>query len=177
MKIAPTLTKPPDSGTFFRVYTETPEHGYRTFYLDSQTHRVIWNLLCKLSVSKREAPPGRQVSTGNPERLEKIVRYIEANLERKVSLDQLARHVGMSNPGLSRFCSRHLPGGFSSFLIALRLDRATHLLLSSSYTILYIALSCGFESISHFNKQFRKRFGVSPSDFRKETSKTTSVSK
>ncbi|MDL2323454.1 AraC family transcriptional regulator, partial [Bacteroidales bacterium OttesenSCG-928-A17] len=95
-------------------------------------------------------------------------RYMEANLDRKINLNRVASHIGMNSKSLSWFCSHHLPGGFSAFLIAMRLDRAADLLLSTSDTVLYISLSCGFESISNFNKQFRKKFGMSPSNFRRK---------
>jgi transcriptional regulator GlxA family with amidase domain len=49
----------------------------------------------------------------------------------------------------------------------LRLDRAAWLLLTSSATVLDIALETGWESHETFTRAFRSRFGVTPSSFRK----------
>jgi AraC-like DNA-binding protein len=50
----------------------------------------------------------------------------------------------------------------------LRLDRAGMLLLRSGSTILAIALEVGFESHETFTRAFRRRFGVTPSTFRRQ---------
>jgi AraC-type DNA-binding domain-containing proteins len=177
MESITTLTEPPDSKVFFRINAETPEGDFQVFYFDSETHKFVWDLLCNLSPPKKISPSRNEnrVTNGNPERIEKIIRYMKDNLDKKIYLDQVAGHIGMSRKGLSCFCSRYLPGGFTVFLNTLRLNRAANLLLSTDNTVLYIALCCGFESISHFNDQFRKRFGVNPSVFRKNKNKTNSV--
>jgi Transcriptional regulator containing an amidase domain and an AraC-type DNA-binding HTH domain len=97
----------------------------------------------------------------------KIIRYMETHLDPKISLDDIARHIGMSRKGLSSFCSHYLPCGFTVFLNTLRLNHAAELLVLAKYTLLYIALSCGFESISHFNDCFKKTLRNHSVEFQK----------
>jgi transcriptional regulator GlxA family with amidase domain len=54
----------------------------------------------------------------------------------------------------------------------LRLDRGAWLLLTSSATVLDVALETGFENHETFTRAFRTRFGVTPSVFRKNRGKT-----
>ena len=54
----------------------------------------------------------------------------------------------------------------------LRLDRAAWLLLTSRATVLDVALETGFENHETFTRAFRRRFGVTPSVFRKNRGKT-----
>lgn len=54
----------------------------------------------------------------------------------------------------------------------LRLDRGAWLLLTTRTTILDIALETGFESHETFTRAFRRRFGVTPSSFRRERGAT-----
>jgi AraC-like DNA-binding protein len=58
---------------------------------------------------------------------------------------------------------------FSRFLLAQRLARAHHMLsnpLLAERTISSIAYDAGFGDLSHFNRAFRHRYGVTPSDIR-----------
>ncbi len=57
---------------------------------------------------------------------------------------------------------------FSDFLLLLRLERSRQLLRSghTATTIASIAHACGFNDLSYFNRTFRRRFGITPSDFR-----------
>jgi len=57
----------------------------------------------------------------------------------------------------------------------LRLDRGAWLLLTSSATVLDVALETGFENHETFTRAFRTRFGVTPSAFRKNRGKDTAA--
>lgn len=168
---------PDGSGKFFRIYAEKPEDeknaengvpgNFQTFYLDYDAYRIIWEMLCDLAL-RDKTPENGERRQKNEERMEKIINYMRKNRSRKISLEELSIQVGMSRKGLSRFCKQYLPGGFSNYLNSLRLEQAAKLLLSTRHTILYIALCCGFSSLSHFNDRFKKQFGTNPSDFRGE---------
>lgn len=52
--------------------------------------------------------------------------------------------------------------GFSDVLTGIRLDRARELLASSAIRVVDIAMGVGFSDLSHFNRRYRERFGVTP---------------
>ena len=55
---------------------------------------------------------------------------------------------------------------FSKYILEKRLQRACALLTSSPAAVTEIALQCGFNTISYFNRAFKNRFGVSPVEYR-----------
>jgi transcriptional regulator GlxA family with amidase domain len=92
---------------------------------------------------------------------------------RHVSDPDFDTRVATKEAGLSRMhvnrrlrattgCSTH------NFICALRFRRARELLRESSLSVCDVARAVGFRSASHFAKVFRKRFGLSPSEFVKE---------
>ena len=54
---------------------------------------------------------------------------------------------------------------FHEYCLLLKLKKAESLLLGTTDKILDIALECGFDNISYFNKAFKKRYGMSPSEY------------
>lgn len=62
---------------------------------------------------------------------------------------------------------------FSDFVLFLRLERSRQLLRSPARaisTIASVAHACGFNDLSYFNRTFRRRYGLTPSEFRNEAS-------
>jgi AraC-like DNA-binding protein len=66
-----------------------------------------------------------------------------------------------------KFFKETMGTGFTAYLIDYRLEIAAEMLLESSDNILEIALRTGFESLSYFNRSFKKKYGVTPGKYRK----------
>jgi AraC-like DNA-binding protein len=56
---------------------------------------------------------------------------------------------------------------FSQFVIELRLQQATNMLINSTLTIDQISLECGFESPSYFYRTFKRYKGITPAAYQK----------
>jgi AraC-like DNA-binding protein len=83
--------------------------------------------------------------------------------------DSLAPHFGMSARSIQRLFERD-GTTFTEFLRERRLQRVHRMLASRRFdalSITDIAFACGFGELSHFNRYFRARFGLSPRDLRK----------
>src|SRR3546814_10251007 len=86
----------------------------------------------------------------------------------QLDVEGVARRCGTS----ARYVSRLFQDGGSSFsahVLGERIDRAHRLLLPqarASGKIAAVAYGCGFGDLSYFNLTFRRRFGMTPSDFR-----------
>jgi AraC-like DNA-binding protein len=66
------------------------------------------------------------------------------------------------------------------FIVALRLARSHHMLVDprmTQRTISAIAFAAGFSDLSHFNRTFRRHFGKTPSDARRETNDATAAAR
>ena len=66
---------------------------------------------------------------------------------------------------MGRLFKNEMQISFHEYCLLLKLKKAESLLLGTTDKILDIALECGFDNISYFNKAFKKRYGMSPSEY------------
>ena len=88
-----------------------------------------------------------------------------------LSLKEIALTYRKNEKYIGRLFKEQMGVSFSEYCTALRMKRAEELLLRGNSKIIDIAFDCGFNSVSYFNKLFFKRFGTSPSAYRKEKTK------
>lgn len=100
-------------------------------------------------------------------KLNRVVKEMEQNVENPISVETLAQLVNISTRQLERLFRRHLDQSPVRYYLQIRLDRAHALLHQTDMSILEVALACGFVSNSHFSKNYRKTFGVSPNHLRR----------
>jgi len=99
-------------------------------------------------------------------RLNGAMSYMEANFQLPMTLDDLARKAGMSKSQFARLFQRSCGESPVARLIGLRLDHACRLLLACDKTVTEVAFACGFDDSNYFSRQFKKRLGVSPREYR-----------
>ncbi|HLX25099.1 MAG TPA: helix-turn-helix transcriptional regulator [Usitatibacter sp.] len=109
-------------------------------------------------------------------------RVVEAMAERKLwkrdglGIAELARELGTQEYRLRRAINRHLGyRNFNDFLHDYRLNEAAGRLCDAAerhLPVLTIALDCGYGSIGPFNRAFKARYGVTPSQFRNQSAST-----
>jgi AraC-like DNA-binding protein len=102
-------------------------------------------------------------------RLRAVKTDILAHLtDRALSLDRVAARHGISSVYVRKLFADD-NGTFTDFVLDGRLSRAHRLLgdpRCDGRTISDIAFDCGFGDLSHFNRAFRRRYGMTPSDAR-----------
>jgi AraC family transcriptional regulator len=102
-----------------------------------------------------------------PQRLRRVLDFMDANLDRQVGLGDLAAQAGLSS---SHFCHQFRVSTSASphkYMLALRIDRGNQMLRDPKLSVLEVALAVGFENQQHFATAFRRVAGVSPSDYRR----------
>lgn len=103
---------------------------------------------------------------GKDSKTEQILRYIEEHYREKITLEDAASQVFMAPTSFSRFFSRETGVSFVNYVNKIRLECAVQEMLSSNASISEIAWENGFGSVSQFNKYFRKKYGMSPRDYK-----------
>ena len=134
-------------------------------YVDSLTTTLSLHLLCHYSTKKLP----RQETEGLPKsQLRRIIEYINENLDRNLTLAQLAAIANMSSSYFSY--SFKLSTGYAphQYIIQRRIERAKQLLIQKKLTIADIANSLGFSHQSHFNRHFKRLVGVTPKKFQQQ---------
>lgn len=97
--------------------------------------------------------------------------YLNEHIGEQISLDTLAREVGVSVSTLKKAFQRESGGGVNSYYIDLKLSRAAKLLCESDLSVGEIADKLGFSSQFYFSEQFKSRYGLSPLAYRKQEEK------
>ena len=108
----------------------------------------------------------------NP-RVRRAVLLIEQNLATPLNAEGVADHVNISKRQLERLFHDELGMGVQAFSRYLRLHYGLWRLLSTERRVTDIALECGFSDVSHFNRLFRRNYGVTPSTVRNDGDRET----
>ena len=140
-------------------------------YLTGQFYALLHVLTCNFLLSPRdkrfEAEKSRYDS-----RLYEIIRYIQANYNKDISLGDLADKLYLSNAYLSKYITKQLGVSFTNYLNQIRLQHAVSDLIYNDASIMRIALDNGFPNVAAFNKVFREAYEMTPSSYQKKFRKT-----
>jgi two-component system response regulator YesN len=96
----------------------------------------------------------------------KAIDYIKKNYMKKITLDDVAKHVYLSKSYFSKIFKEEIKQNFNSYLNNLRIDTSKKLLLDDSIELIDISNLVGYEDQSYFSKVFKKLVGMSPGKFR-----------
>jgi AraC family transcriptional regulator len=101
-----------------------------------------------------------------PKRFSLLQEFIHDNLSEKITLENLAEIVGLSEHNLLRLFNSSFGKTPAQYIIEQRLRKARWLLANTKKDITTIALETGFSSHSHLTSTFKKNVGISPNNFR-----------
>lgn len=96
-----------------------------------------------------------------------ILQYCASHYKEAITVNRVAQNLHISRSTVSHIFSSRLSMNFCDYINSLRLIEAEQLLKNKSYSITEVSYLCGFSTIRTFNRAFFKRYGVSPSDYRK----------
>lgn len=92
--------------------------------------------------------------------------FIENNQTEDLSLGQVAKAVNTSTFYFCKMFKKATGLNFTEYLSRVRVEKAKNLLLNRNLRISEIAYEVGFQSLTHFNRVFKKIVGQSPTEFR-----------
>jgi len=95
-----------------------------------------------------------------------VMQYIDKHYPQKLSLSELGAVVHMSPSYLSHVFSKITGFTVWDYIMARRTEHAKYLLSNTDRKVLDIALECGFQNSTNFNKCFRSQTGMTPSEYR-----------
>jgi AraC-like DNA-binding protein len=100
--------------------------------------------------------------------IDKMMKYINKNYKKKITLDRLAKESGYNSSYVSQVFKSYLGINFYDYLTRVRLREATRELSQTENKILDIALEHGFPDMKAFNSTFKENFGKSPKEYRSQ---------
>jgi transcriptional regulator GlxA family with amidase domain len=117
--------------------------------------------------SGSDAQPHPPVSeTASEPRVRRALLLMEQNLTRPMAIVAIAEQLGVSVRQLERLCRDHLGMGPASLYRQLRMRYANWLIENTDRSVTEIAIEAGFADCAHFSRQFKDKYGLSPSTHR-----------
>jgi len=100
-------------------------------------------------------------------RVDRVLDWIHQHMAESLTVEAAAALVHVTPAAFSRFFSREVGKSFTEYINDVRCSEACLRLRLSDRPVAAIAQECGFETMSHFNRQFRIRVGCTPREFRR----------
>jgi len=113
-----------------------------------------------------------QNENAEPPAITKAKAYIQEHQGEDLRLGEVAKAVNMSSFYFCKVFRRATGINFTDYLALVRIEKSKNLLLNPNLRISEIAFEVGFQSLTHFNRVFRKLVGQSPTDYRSHLTQT-----
>ena len=115
------------------------------------------------------AQPRQEVSYAgeqNIQRMKKVLTFVEENYMHSVSLSDAAGFLNFSPSHFMRFFKQNMDMTFTEYLNDYRLSISAKYLSETEESILWVAEQCGFSNLSYFNRLFKRKFNMTPREYR-----------
>ena len=150
-------------------------HEYNHFTVGSSY--IIENALINLLVYMTRIYEYQQEKVTSPvskhRDIDELIKYMNSNFGQELTLEYLAARQHLSKEYLSRYFKKETGKNISEYLSEIRISRAKGMLHTDTFPIGFISEYCGYRTISAFEKAFKKIVGMSPSDYRKSSQKSS----
>ena len=126
---------------------------------------LIWSLL--LEHAPADTAKGKRQSQ-DLTIVKNMTGFIQKNYRKKISLAEIASSGAVGQSKCCRLFARYFSQSPNEYLNHYRLSKSLDLLHNTDMSVTEIALSVGFGGASYFAETFRKRMGISPTEFRRQ---------
>lgn len=128
----------------------------------------VAEILVRLVRDAEKFTPGAAVEPDSPRLslIRRTVAYIHENLEHRIGIADVAKQVCLSPSRLRAVFKAEVGVGLGEFIARCQINRACALLGQSEMNISEVAHAGGYESIYSFSRTFKRRQGLSPSQYR-----------
>lgn len=151
--------------SFFKIQLTVSQLQFLTDFhnLKSESdYKFFLSKLIKLYIDSKEK------ENSLPAALDFAIKEMQKHKNLKSGIESLAILSGYSKTHLTRLLKKHLNTTPHEFILNLRLNEAYNSLLSTDINIEDLSAELGYESFSHFQKIFKKKYGITPSALRKK---------
>ena len=121
----------------------------------------IYELLSLLGESKSIG------ESGTSRYVLKAKNYIESNYVNNIDVKRIADYLGLDRSYFSTIFKKHIGCSPQQYILHFRLEKAAELIALYGYSPSEAALSAGYTDIYNFSRMFKRKFGVSPRNYKK----------
>ena len=141
------------------------QEGIRKISEGNDTEEVIRLLLKYFSTMIKQNTEG--MDEHNRRMVEEILAYIEKNYSGDLSMDDLTEQFHISKTYISRLLKKYAGKSFLEYLTDVRFRHVEQLIGMNKYKQYEIADMVGYKDFGYYIKVFKKRYGITPNEFRK----------
>jgi AraC-like DNA-binding protein len=149
-----------------KTYTELSKHDGKQIVLAKgyclQTIVMIFNFLHENAIFSDD-----NFFSGNTQRIDGVIKYIEENYHKEIILDKLASKAFLSPYHFIRVFKKYSGLSPMQYVNNYRVEKARYLLADKNLSLSEIAGMIGLKDVYYFSSVFRKIQGVSPGQYRK----------
>ena len=130
------------------------------------------NLLLLLLLRESDAPKDRKLQTASAVHSEnEIIRqaqqYISANIRQKLSVPLVARQVDVSPSYLTALFHKNLQISPGEYIRRIKLQESKQMIRENNLNFTQIAAELQYSTVHHFSRQFKEKFGITPTEYAK----------
>ena len=129
---------------------------------------IIRSSINALVVAVNQVDSVKEITDSKDERINQIVNYIQENYL-TVTLDDLSQQFYLSKPYLSKYIKEKSGATFGENVKKIRLKKASTLLRNGNMKVEKVAEAAGYQNVEHFNRLFKKKYGMTPVQYRSST--------
>lgn len=118
---------------------------------------LTYQILLELSMS---------IQPSVPPRIEQALTFMQANLHRLLTREEICAQIGLSMANFNRLFADYMHCTPIAYFLNQKFDWAAQLLKTTSLPVKEVCYKLGFDDPLYFSAQFKKRFGVSPRQYR-----------
>lgn len=156
------LTRGSSSKAIAYVNITCQGRAYWGVGIDEDIIKASIHALC---VCVNKLPEIQNNDSCKDERLIAMMNYIQSNYQ-TITLEQMADEFHLSGPYISKYIHKKSGRTFMELVTNIRMKKARTLLKNGNMTVENIALAVGYPNVEHFNRTFRKKFNMTPVQFR-----------
>ena len=127
---------------------------------------IIKSSIAALVSAVNKLAQEQHITIGREERIVEIISFIQKNYE-SVTLDILSEEFHLSKPYLSKYIKEKAGMTFQDAVKEERMKKARTLLKETAQSVELVAANVGYENVEHFNRLFKKSYGITPIQYRK----------
>lgn len=140
-------------------------HQSKDLFADFMLRELIMRIL---QTENRKIYTEQAMNLSSDNRLAFVIEYIRKNLDKALTIEELSKKVYMSESNFHRVFKNELGISPVDFINNERIKLATSLLHNPRKKIKDVYMECGFNSLSYFNRLFKRKKQLSPKEFQKQ---------
>ena len=125
-------------------------------------------LMGKISYTFAEKVRDAQMPVSTDGIIQNAIRFIQQNVCEHITASDVAEHVGFSRSYFSSYFKKELGFSVSAFILRCKMEEAKQLLKNTDKSVSVISSYLCFSSQSHFQSTFKKQYGITPLQYRKD---------